>query len=61
MGIQVNFKTFILSCLLAVNPYPSTANVLLIDVLGKKSVNDASGLLSPTTGETMDIVRTEFC
>jgi hypothetical protein len=60
MEIHVNFKAFILTCLFAICSYPSIADVLLIDVISKEPVNNPSGLLRPTTGQTMDIVKVEF-
>jgi hypothetical protein len=59
-GINMTINKIILAGLFCLATLTTQADVLLIDVISKEPANDATGLLRPTNGRTMDQVKARF-
>lgn len=56
----MSFNNIILVTIFCLISFNSNADVLLIDVLNKEPPNNATGLLRPTAGQSMEQVKTYF-
>ena len=56
----MQLRPVILIGLLSMISFTSTADILLIDVIEKEPANNATGLLRPSNGQTMQQVTAQF-
>jgi hypothetical protein len=51
---------FIFAVIFCIASFSASADVLLIDVIDKEPANNASGLLRPTNGQSMEQVKSKY-